>query len=359
MAWWVAIPIIASAISQWYNSEQSRNASKSDRDAMEELFGKLQDPDFDTSLITPEEFSVVSNYIPEAAQPIAEAEPTLVQKTAVWQQGEGAQQKALGRLMGISEQEEDPAMTAAMNIAQRKTMGEAQSRADAIKSQMERRGAGGSGVNAMLQMEAQSGAMDRLGEMTQDEAAKSYQNRINAMMESGRLGGQMAEREMSLGRTNADIINAFSARTAAAARENQARNVAARNEAAKIQAENAQEIANRNVLGGNAAQIEQRRSKNEQAQQKFRNQYDITSGKLGLGRKGIAARTQDTQAQNQAIQGLTGDIGDWLNYEQGRENTSAKERRADQRAASGQYFEKYGKSPTKKELDEMIQYSNY
>ena len=69
---------VISAYQQWKQSEAGRNASAAESKKMEELLAKVQTPNFDPSKLTPEDYAVVRKHIPQVAEYVAEANPSLV-----------------------------------------------------------------------------------------------------------------------------------------------------------------------------------------------------------------------------------------------------------------------------------------
>src|SRR5688572_10333263 len=112
----------ASAIAQAYNSEKARGANDKRLKELRRIFESIVPPDYDVSIddppkyiesslqqadldfsrITPEQFKVVGQYSPEAAQFVAEANPTLLKGSATGQQGRQAQIDALRQMQSVA-----------------------------------------------------------------------------------------------------------------------------------------------------------------------------------------------------------------------------------------------------------------
>jgi hypothetical protein len=93
MVWALAIPAVVALVSagaQYLNSRNAQNASAEERARIKSMLDKIQDPDFDVSMITPEELKSVGKYVPNAIPLINEAAPQIMKA-----QGQGAVAGAL------------------------------------------------------------------------------------------------------------------------------------------------------------------------------------------------------------------------------------------------------------------------
>lgn len=303
--WPVVAIAAASAIGQYMNSQAAREASAAERARLEAIFNKLQAPDLDSKPLTPEEYKVVRDYVPEAAPLILEAQPQLIQQTGDMEMGRQAQRNALRRMSGIGEGEFDPEFAALQNQAARRSQEEAQSRQASIMQDAARRGVGGSGLALAMQGQAAADAMRGGAEASQQAAAQAYKNRIQALMNGAQLGSQMRGEDVQLQGRNADIINAFNQRTSQAAQNwaNQRANIG--NEAQRFNIGAAQDVANRNVGLRNTTAAANQAARNDAAQRDFENQMSIARGQAGLSDAARSDIRQNAADQNAAIQGVT------------------------------------------------------
>jgi len=323
---------VGSALAQWYTSEQARNASDAERKRMAELINALQDPQFDPNSITPEQYAVVSQYVPEMAPYIEEAKPTIIQETADMARGRQAQRDALEKLSGIaSSTGVDPQMQALANEASRRAQGEAQSRQASILQDANRRGTLSGGIGIASQLGASSDAMDRLASTQNQNAANAYQQRLNALLESGTLGGQMRNQEIDMQGKNAAIINAFNQRNAAGRQDYENSRVNMVNDATLKNLQAQQGQADRNVgLKNDYAKYNQGRSDDIQ-----KSLYDARTGRLGmqsgLSAQNIGAINQRAQDQNNMIQGLGGAAGQYYQNDRADKLETNRQNREDAR----------------------------
>lgn len=297
--------IAAGALIKYYNSEKSRNAGRQTLRDIEDIFNKIKPPDYDLSIfddpemvakipdaafnwhaITPEDYKVVGQYVPEVADFVQETQPELVHATAAAQEGRGAQLDALERLRGISRSDFDPELQQRLQQASTSADRDAKSRVASVVAGARRRGVGGAGAELAGSIAAGANAYEQQSRSSMDAAAEAYRNRLAALRDSATLGGQIRESEMSEEGANVDRVNRFNERfskryqdylTAAADTRNQAqmRNLDAR-----------QRVGDANVANHNKYRVDNLERENHLKQQGFENargQADtIASRKLAL-----------------------------------------------------------------------------
>ena len=103
----VAAIAAASAIAQAYNSERARGANEKRLNQLRAIFENIVPPEYDVSIndppryiesslqqadldfsrLTPEQFKVVGQYSPEAAEYVREKDPTLLKGSAAQKEG--------------------------------------------------------------------------------------------------------------------------------------------------------------------------------------------------------------------------------------------------------------------------------
>jgi len=266
-----------SALAQLYQSEKANRASKERLDKIEALFNSMVPPEYDLSIIdppeyieqaipptaidmtkiTPEQYQLVGEFLPEMAPRIAEAAPQVVQDSEAGIEGKNASLSALRRLKEVS-QGRDPNFDAKINQLARRTQGEAGSRDQSILRGAEERGALTSGLTGAAQLQGGASAMDRMANLGVDAAAESQRNALMALRDSGQLGRDIRGDDLSLASKNTGIINDYNQRfsrdyqnyvQARADMKNQA-------QMANLQAE--QGIANQNVGMNNRFGVDER-----------------------------------------------------------------------------------------------------
>jgi len=310
---WPVVLAAGVGIAQYMNSEQARSASTAERKKMQEALNKIQAPDFDFSNITPEEYKVIGKYVPQVAQYVAEANPTVVQQTGQMKEGQGAMLDALRRYRSIASSDSDPAFQAQLDLAARRSQAEAQSRQESTMLAAQRRGQGGSLATLGAQLQGGSAAMDRNAEMGKNAAIEAYRNKLDAMRQSANLGGQVYQQDLGYQRTNADIINSFNQR-AATTRQNYMNNSAnTLNDAQRINMQATQSAADANVSARNSANMSNRDRVNSLKQQVYGNQmakYGQQVGNTNAARQDIYQNAQDRNNAMQSVANIGGAYAD-------------------------------------------------
>lgn len=379
----------ATAIAQMYQQEKAAKASAKRLEEIEAMWADVVPPDFDASItdppelirslppvpsfdmtkLSPEVYKVVAKFEPQAAPLIKEAAPQVVQDTGEGKEGRQAQMDALRKLREISSSGgRDPEMLAALEDAASRAQTESQSRQASILQDSARRGLMGSGMALASQMQAAEGAMGEQASSSRDAALAAYRNRLEALKGSAALGGQITAADRSLAGQNADIINAFNARTSNAA-QNQA-NIASQiaNQGQLFNVQTAQDVANRNVGEANKFSLEnrdrqdrlmqqnygnqmgqtqyqnqmaqalaewnnqQKQQSNAGKQQQYQNQAAQVAGKSGVQQDWMKNDLANAQAKSQAIQGVGGAVTSGLQYAGNQSAQEDAQDRADKRA---------------------------
>ncbi len=304
---WPMVAIAAaSAIAQWYTSEQARQATAEERKKMQDLYNKLQMPDFDSSMIVPEEFKVLQQYVPQVAVKVAEANPTLIQESSAMLEGRDAQLSALRRLSGISQQSEDPALMQQLNAASQRSQQQAQSRYESQMQDAQRKGIFGSGMSQVLAAQRGANAMQQGAQDSQSAAAEAYRTRLKALADSAELGGNIRNQDISMQGRNADIINAFNARTATAGQNWQNQRADTINEASRFNIGQNQRAADLNTTARNTATDRQRDRENEGNQTRFANEMRRLGYQGDLSNQRAGDIRSDAQDRNNTIQSVAG-----------------------------------------------------
>jgi hypothetical protein len=342
----ITIGILGSAavsgLAQYMNSEKARKANKSEMEKVQALYEKMQtpqfdergiaQPSFDITSLTPEDFKVLSQFVPEVAQQVKEKAPELLKETGDMKTGRQAQMDALSRLRQVGSGEGDPEFAAKMAQASRQSSIDAQSKIDSILQGQARRGMLGSGNQLAAQLQGATSSMDRAAEMGTNAAAESYRNQLQALRDSASLGGQVRSADESMQARNADIINSYNARGAANAQQWQNSRANTLNEAQRYNMGAAQTAADQNVSQANkyamynrdnANQLQQqafgnaqseRNALNQLRQNNFTNQMNVNAGRAGAYQGQAAGALQTAADRNQAIGGLGSAVTSALIY---------------------------------------------
>lgn len=352
----MAIPVVlgvvaaaqaVSALMQYYQSEKARKATNSRLKEIEAMFDAIVPPELDlkvyddprlaadipaaqldTSAITPEMYEQVGQYVPEMAEFVQEQNPQLVEATGAARTGRRAQLDALERYKQIASGEFDPELQQMLSEASQRANIDAQSRADSILQDAQRRGQFGSGIMLASQQNAAAEAMARQARESQMAAAEGYRNRLMALDKSADLGGDIRQSEMSEEARNVGILNDFNERTSRNYQDYLQSRADSLNKAKIMETERARQVADANVALKNrgaeqsrdlrnkqqimnyeAAQtdranrldLEERKKKTQQ--QLYENLMQKASGRAGIARTGIDYLQSNAQERNAMTRG--------------------------------------------------------
>jgi hypothetical protein len=353
----VAGSSIAGGLLQYMNSNKAREASSEQLAKIQDIYSKMQvpnldgsptdQPQFDVRQLSPEDYKVLSQYVPEVAQQVKEVAPQVITETGDMKSGRAAQMAALNRLRDVGAGGVDPEYADKMLQASRQASTDAQAKIDAVLQAQARRGLLGSGNQLAAQLQGATSSMDRQAMMGSSAAAESYRNQLQALRDSASLGGQVRSADEGLQAQNASIINAYNARDAQSGQQWQNQRAQSLNEAQRYNQALAQNTANQNTAQnnqyaqynqqygnqmaqqayGNAAA--QKAALNSIRQQNFANQNAINQGMAGAYQGNAQNIMQGAADTNAAIGGLASGIGAAAMY-QGAQD------RADERAKKGQ-----------------------
>lgn len=307
----------ASAIAQAWNSEKARGANAKRMKELQAAFDAIVPPEYDISVndppqyisqslqganldfskLTPENYKVVGQYAPEAAQHIAEKNPELVKGTAAQKEGRDAQIAALRQMQEIS-RGESPELKIQMQRAADASQAEAQSRQQSLLQDAQRRGQMGSGLNFAAALQGSQGAMQSGAAQSQNAALAAYKDKLAAMQSAGSMGRQLSQDELSQEAGNVDILNSFNQRTTRAYQDYLQQRAAMQNQAQMYNLGQEQDVANRNVSGANQAQMFNLENRNKLAQQSYGNTRDERNYQNSLAEQKANWAAQEKARQN-------------------------------------------------------------
>ncbi len=219
---WPLIAIAAvSAAAQYYQSEKARGASAGRLKDLEKEFDALVPPGYDMHPMDPPAYLETKlkspqfdgDLTPTMANYVEEAGPTQIQGTADAATGKTARMEALRRMQSIGNSNFDPGLAASLSEAGVTAKRDAQGRAGAVRDRYRRRGALDSGMAMLSEIQENASANETQALMGQRAAADSYQNRLAAVRDAARMGGDIQRDETDVEARNAGIINDFNQRT--------------------------------------------------------------------------------------------------------------------------------------------------
>lgn len=306
----IAAPIIGGFMQQ-QTAREARAAAEAQQRKVEEALAKVQDPNFDMSQFSPEEYKLVGQYAPQMLPMVEERAPQLAQLSGAGQQGQQAMLGALQHLTNLGKTGADAQSQALNAQAMQQAAIQNQGQQASILDSMQRRGGGaGSGLGFAAALSAQQGAGQQASQAGTQQALANYQNRLQALMQAGQMGGQAQNMDFNQQQTNAGIINQFNQRMANAQQQNAMYNTGNLNEARRTNLGAQQNTADQNVAMRNQALAQ----KNQLAQQQYQNALDKVRVQAGVSNQSAQNALASGAQQNQATQGLTQGISSGLMF---------------------------------------------
>lgn len=301
---------IASGILGYLESDKARGANKSEIARLQGLLDKTSLPEFDTSMITPEEYRVLEKYSPEIAPYVQEAAPETIKADSEGaMRGREAQMRALDRLTALGQTGEDTQSKILQDRALAAAAAQNQGQQEAIKQSQARRGMSGSGMELVQSLLAQQEGNRAAQSASQQAALDAYNRRLQSMIDSAALGEDIRNSDVNLETRNADIINDYNQRQA---QRRQAYENAAADTRNKAQASNldlAQEIAMKNIDARNAARTRKQDMDNDAAAKIFDAEMAKYGSQSGISQQKIGSTTQAAQDKAQMYSSIAGAIG--------------------------------------------------
>jgi hypothetical protein len=157
------------------------------------------------------------------------------------------QMQALQRLIGQADGTFDAQNKAEQFQALDSANRMAQSREGAIRNQMERKGQGGTGVNALMQAQGAQMGANRARAGTLDAVSKAALQKLAAMQGAVGAAGQVRGQDFQRNSANANIINDFNMFNTRARNDVNQRNVDVQNQAGLRNLNTRQDIGGRNT----------------------------------------------------------------------------------------------------------------
>lgn len=253
---------------------------------------------------------ILKEYYPELYQQVVALNPEAEQAVTLGQTSmtgvstdpalRQAQMNALLKLQDVSET--GMSATDQARLAQIQTEQQAALRGEqgAIQQNLATRGMGGGMSEMVAKQIAAQGAANRMAQQGLDVKSQAEQRALQALMQSGQLGGQMQQQEFGQQAQVAAAKDAIAKFNAANLQNVGSANVQARNLAQQQNAQMAQQAAQQSVAEKNKAQLYNLGL----AQQQYQNQLGKATGQAS-GLQNLAAQMgQQQAAQNQLIGGL-------------------------------------------------------
>jgi hypothetical protein len=306
----VAAPLIGGLL-QRDTSRQANNDTQAERAKLQEALDKVQNPNYDMSQFTPEEYQLVGTYAPEALPLVQERAPQLVKLSQSGQTGQDAMQSALFKLKSLGQTGADAQSQGMVEQALKASQVQNQGQQASIMDSMARRGAApGGGLEMAAAMNAQQGNNQAANAAGTDAALQAYQTRLQSLKDSAGIGNQLSNQDMTMQSSNANIINGFNTRMANMQNQTNMYNTGNINQAQQVNLAAKQQTADQNVgLRNNAVA-----QKNDLYQQQYQNALDKVRIQSGVTDRNITGINQRAQDSNNSMQGMTGGISSALGF---------------------------------------------
>lgn len=248
-----AAPVVGGIVGNLFSSGDRDAAQAASRQALESITG-VSLPTIEEQKIALQHLVSQGQLTPEMLETITQGNTELAGVSTDPRLAQ-AQMNALSSLSKQGEEGLSASDRAALNQVRRETGRDVKGRNDAVLQNMGQRGMGGSGAELAAQLlNSQEGA-DRASQESDRLAAMAQERQLQAIMNSGILGGQIRQQEYgekSAAAQAQDAINKFNAANS----QNVAQyNVGGRNEAQKYNLGEKQRIADTNVGLGNQQEV--------------------------------------------------------------------------------------------------------
>lgn len=268
----IAAPIIGGLIGGKQTSDAMNAATDQQRAQLAALQG-IALPDIEQQKLILALQQQVGQYNPNLENAL-HLGPTAMEGVNVNPEYAQAQHTALQSLQDIGKTGLTAAEKAQLDLAMRGVAQQEQSREAGIMQNLAQRGIAGSGLELAQKMKSSQNAADLANQQAAQTMAMAQQRALQAISQSGALGGQIRSQEFGEQSDVAkakDIINAFNTQNT---QNVQQRNVGNQNTAQLTNLQNAQNIANQNV----ATQNQQQTANKALLQQQFQNQLSKVTG---------------------------------------------------------------------------------
>jgi hypothetical protein len=293
----VTIALIGGGLMSAYNQQQGANAASAAAKKQMDILNSVPLPVLKE--FYPELYKQVVELNPEmlAAQSLG---PSAMESVQVSPELKQAQMNALLKLQGIGETgmtAGDQARLAEIESGINRNL---KGQTGAIQQNLAARGLSGGMTELVSRQLASQEAANRQAQLGLDVKAQAEQRALDAIMQSGQLGGQMGQQQFQNAAQIAqakDLINKFNAQNLQQVSQT---NVEARNAAQLANAQAKQNIAGQNVGLSNEAQ----KYNLGLAQQNYQNQMARATGQTQALADQAKVDAANRAAQNQMIGGL-------------------------------------------------------
>jgi hypothetical protein len=262
-------------------------ASKDQVEQLKAIIAKIeagwQNPDLNTSPITPQEIQLLERYTPQVAQFTKENAPQLI-TGAGGEQARSAQRDALAQLQARASGAPDEQAQAEMALGQEQAAAQARgNRADILRS-LAQRGLSGSGTDIAAQMQAAGQSEQMARQSALQVQSQAAQRRAEALREMTGLASTMRGQATQQEQSNVDVMNSFNQRAAMRKQTYDQYVAQTKNEAALRNMTEAQRTQELNARQQYAAAVDNRNRQNAAVTQKAQGENDRLNAIAGMER---------------------------------------------------------------------------
>jgi hypothetical protein len=271
-----------------------------------EVIKAVQEPTFDTSKLTPEQWKVVAQYAPDLYQEKAPEEvKNLVDSPAMQQ----AQYKALGQLQEVADKGLGEADRLAAIEAQNAMQMQQRRGTESALQDLAARGRLGGGTEMRARIGAGQQAAEMGRGMGSDLQRQAIQNRLNAITQSGNLAGEIRGQNVDTSRQAAEIINRYNLANRQLSAQTGLQNAQMQNQANLWNAQNQQNTGNQNTQLANQFKMYNQQYPNQMNQQAFQNAMGKANALSGAYNQFGWAKDAERQGKINALAGIGSGIG--------------------------------------------------
>lgn len=288
------LPMIGAGVGAAASSGDKSAAQKLQQDALQNILG-TSTPDIEQMKLQLQQLKSAGQLNPELVNAISQ-DPSLLQQVQVDPRLKQAQMNALANLQQFGASGMRPEDKAALSQVQQQVASDENARQQSIMQNMQARGQGNAASELAARLSSSQAASNRSQQGGLDIAGRASQNALQAIMNAGSLGGQMAQQQFSQDTQKAAAQDAINHYNAMNAQQIAGTNVSAKNQAQQYNLANNQRIQDNNADIAN----KQQQYNKSLAQQDFENKFKKAAAVAG-GQKDLSKVFQENAKQTQEM----------------------------------------------------------
>lgn len=272
------------------------------------IISQLNLPPDESKALILEKFKEAGIYTPQLEENLKKLPDSAFEQIKTDQRLKDAQMEALTGLQQAGRVGLGPQERAALAVAQDEAAREASGRAGQITQQMAARGAGGSGAELAMQIANQQAEANRESLASLQAGGMASQRALQALQQSGALGGQMESQQYQQQANLAQNRDAISRFNTQLQNEQQRANIERLNQAQLSNLQNRQRIADMNVGQQNTETQRQSNARRQYWQDQAQRAAMLSNARLGQASQ-YSDKARGTQQSWQNIGSGLGQVG--------------------------------------------------